>query len=217
MDKYLPKGTYVPGLVYFTDKKAEGRCGTVSEYHDQTREAFDKKHWLITDLISGEVLAIPFDHVTDANPGKKLKGRFDMGIEFEIQDAWRNLWADYYRAVNESLTAFGPGALFSVGVGDGSADYVVTKVTKTKAHVEWVGICGDDYYDHHFGGGGVFPLADVQRYCRVGRDKLFGSRAVLKPINQRDWFDLEAAKLVPAGMVQQCVINVLKKEPANAG
>ena len=71
------------------------------------------------------------------------------------------------------------GSLFSIGVADGAAWYVVTKVSKKTCEVEWRGFGGGDRYtDHHFRWGGKFPVADVARY--VGRTrglaKMFGTR-----------------------------------------
>jgi hypothetical protein len=65
------------------------------------------------------------------------------------------------------------GKLFSVGVGDGSAWYVVTKVGKTTAKVEWRGFCPDRYTDQVIGIGGSFPMATLRR-MGVGRKPLFG-------------------------------------------
>lgn len=64
------------------------------------------------------------------------------------------------------------GKLFSVGVADGSAWYVVTKVTKSSAKVEWRGFCPDRYMDQVIGSGGTFPLATLRR-MGVGRKSLF--------------------------------------------
>lgn len=66
------------------------------------------------------------------------------------------------------------GKLFSVGVADGSAWYVVTKVGKTTAKIEWRGFCPDRYTDQVLGLGGTFPLSVLKR-LGVGRKPLFGS------------------------------------------
>ena len=64
---------------------------------------------------------------------------------------------------------------FSIGVADGSANYVVVKVNKKTCDVEWRGWCADRYYDHHFGSGGRFPIDEVSRYVRPGQPALFES------------------------------------------
>jgi len=56
------------------------------------------------------------------------------------------------------------GDLFQIGVADGYAWYVVTKVNKKTCRVEWRHFGGDGYQDHHFGLGGSFPIQDVSRY-----------------------------------------------------
>lgn len=74
------------------------------------------------------------------------------------------------------------GSLFAIGVADGGAYYVVTKVKGKKCEVEWRGFGGGDRYtDHHFGWGGTFATSDVARYACSKRelDRLF------KPIRTR--------------------------------
>lgn len=59
------------------------------------------------------------------------------------------------------------GTLFSIGVADGYAWYVVTKVNKKTCDVEWRGFCPDHYRDHYFGlGRKRVPLKDVEPYVR---------------------------------------------------
>jgi len=60
------------------------------------------------------------------------------------------------------------GKLFQVGVGDGYAAYVITKVARVNCTVEWRGFCADRWVDRMFGYGGSFRKSDVSRYCGIG-------------------------------------------------
>ena len=66
-----------------------------------------------------------------------------------------------------------PGKLFSVGVGDGCAFYVVTRVTKKTATVEWRGYHMDRWYDQVLGGGGTFPIDCIEPLVRWADSNLF--------------------------------------------
>jgi hypothetical protein len=80
---------------------------------------------------------------------------YDQYVESELQ-----------RASAESDAA-GEGlqvrSLFNVGVADGRAWYVVTRVTKRTATVEWRGFCLDRYTDSVLGWGGTFPRHTIER------------------------------------------------------
>lgn len=83
-------------------------------------------------------------------------GEYDKHVEAEYKKA---------QAKSDRLKGIAVGKLFSVGVADGCAVYIITKVNKT-CDVEWRGFGGGDRYtDHYFGWGrkGV-DKADVQRY-----------------------------------------------------
>jgi hypothetical protein len=57
------------------------------------------------------------------------------------------------------------GKMFSIGVADGMAHYVITKVNKKSCSVEWRGFCLDGYTDHYFGyGRDRVPFEDVEHY-----------------------------------------------------
>jgi len=58
------------------------------------------------------------------------------------------------------------GKAFSVGVGDGSAWYVVTKVGKRKCSVEWRGFCPDRYFAPVLGSGGSFAISSIRPMIR---------------------------------------------------
>ena len=59
------------------------------------------------------------------------------------------------------------GKMFSCGVGDGSAFYVVVGETKTKADIEWRGFSLDRWESPVFGMGGRFDKKLIQK--EVGR------------------------------------------------
>ena len=87
-----------------------------------------------------------------------------------------------YRAAKAIAAKAGKGVqvgkMFSIGVGDGAANYIVTAVNGAKCDVEWRGWHnGDRYTDHYFGWGrkGV-STRTVQGY--IGRDE--GMAALFK-------------------------------------
>lgn len=116
--------------------------------------------------------------VYDRMTGLLVKGGND-------KDRWMN--AEQIKAEAASKKA-GKGVvkdkLFSIGVADGSATYVVTKVSGSKCDVEWRGFGnGDRYTDHFFGYGkkGV-KVSDVARY--IGREESMA--AFFKKTDDRD-------------------------------
>ena len=99
-------------------------------------------------------------------------GRWDPEHRtFVEQDAYHaHVAAEHAKAreLSDALPAgVQVGAVFSVGGGDGSAWYVVTRVFRKTCRIEWRGFCPDRYVDHMFGYGGSFRLADVERYVRI--------------------------------------------------
>jgi hypothetical protein len=64
------------------------------------------------------------------------------------------------------------GHLFAMGVADGSAHYVVTKVRQATCTVEWRGFCGDRWVDRVFGWGGSFRRRDVEPLVGIGHKSL---------------------------------------------
>lgn len=93
----------------------------------------------------------------------------DFGNEFDI---WMDAESEKANKISDALPAgVHKGAIFSIGVADGGASYEVVKVNKTTCDVEWRGYHNlDRYTDHHFGWGGRFPIADVERYVGRKRD-----------------------------------------------
>jgi hypothetical protein len=99
-----------------------------------------------------------------------VKGESDQYIDKEFEKA---------KEVSDSIEGFGVGSLFSIGVADGSAWYVVTKVNKKTCDVEWRGFCMDRWTDHYFGWGRKrVPIEDVKPYVHRynGLSKLFGGK-----------------------------------------
>jgi hypothetical protein len=96
-------------------------------------------------------------------------GRYDFkSDEYEGADEFHQHLAAECRkakALSDGLPAgVQVGKLFGLGVADGTAWYVVTRVSKRTCRIEWRGFCLDRYYDHHFGAGGSFATSDVARY-----------------------------------------------------
>lgn len=187
-----------PNTVVFTNHRTNTkRIGSVNVYHKEAESLWKDKKYVVSDVITGDLFAIL---VSEVIPVCDRDAKIDnLPLDLVIDIAWRERWEEQAQKVNDALTRFGVGAKFSIGVADGSANYVVTKVNKKTCVVAWRGFGADDYYDHHFGGGGTFPIADVSRYCRFGRDKLF-PRIPLGNSGFLSWAELVKQKLVPEGL-----------------
>jgi hypothetical protein len=74
---------------------------------------------------------------------------------------------EYIKAKEKSKRAKGlTGKMFTVGVADGYAHYVVVKENKKTAKVEWRGFCPDRYSDAMMQWGGTFPKDRVEEQVR---------------------------------------------------
>lgn len=108
-------------------------------------------------------------------------GRFDMAThEWVDQDEYQTYVAQQSKAadaLSDSLPdGVQVGSLFSIGVGDGSAYYVVTKVNKKTCRVEWRGFCPDRYTAPILGWGGTVQISQIEGYVRRAKAKLFSPK-----------------------------------------
>jgi len=161
--------------------------GVIDHYSDKAKQAAKEGCLLVSDAIGpqrykvkddADVVDIPY---TSEGMGKynSKTGEFEGGDEFHVavRDAFKE--AEKIDAALPDGGQVHVGSLFSIGVADGQAWYVVTKVNKKTCEVEWRGFGGGDRYtDHHFGWGGKFSLTDVVRYVSRTHQlaKMFGKR-----------------------------------------
>ncbi len=157
------------------------RYGLVDEYHPQAKIDAKKGLLIVNCLIGSDICSVPMANVTDV-PRSQAVG-YDASYNNEAGIWWGGGEFDDFvelchlaAMIRESrLTGdkLQPGHQFSIGVADGSANYVVTKVMRKNCDVEWRGWCPDRWHDHHYGSGGRFPIADVIRYVRPGSTPRF--------------------------------------------
>ena len=138
--------------------EGETKYGIVDRYGKEAKKYALENKLVIADAIipqsyvvlDEKVIDIPLDYPNE----------YDKHILVQFEKAQK---------LSDSLSeGVHVGNLFSIGVADGLAYYVVTKINKKTCAVEWRGFCPDRYTDHHFGWGGSFPISDIARYvCRT--------------------------------------------------
>lgn len=150
--------------VKYTDPATgETRYGIPETYSAQAKAAFKRNLVLIKDEVYPSVVELPFAEV------EELSGTYDPDSPVE---KYRNRIQREHDKRAKAVRADGKlhaGHMFSIGVADGGADYVVTKVHKTNCDIEWRGFWDDRYTDHHFGWGGRFPINEIMRYVDRAR------------------------------------------------
>lgn len=168
-------------LVRF-EVKGETRYGVANEHSEAAKALKARGLVLVEDAVLPLAYEVREVDVTDV-PHELPSGVFDMQTgtwsKLGEYDAWVHARYQEAKAASDAITeGVGVGSMFRVGVGDGYAHYVVVKVNKRTCRVEWRGFCGDRWYDHHFGSGGSFPIADVARYVNGERAmaRLFAKR-----------------------------------------
>lgn len=160
--------------VKWTDAKGQVQYGVARSDFDKEAKKWAKQGKLVVDhAVLPQAFVLPEAAVTD----------IPTGYPNEYSE-----WVDHQSEIAHELSdALAPGVrvnkLFSVGVADGQACYIITKVNGTKCDVEWRGFGGGDRYtDHYFGWGrkGV-AVRDVAQY--VGRSD--GMKQLFKDRDQK--------------------------------
>ena len=175
-DRYQVKFV-VPGT-------SETRLGIVEQYSEEAKRYAQQGKLVIADAIlpkvyavadNSDVIDIPLGGFKDAVWDEELKMRVPTDEYHQF----------VYGAMKEALRlsdslpeGLQVGKLFGIGVGDGTAWYVITEIGKRNCRVEWRGFCLDRWTDHHFGWGGSFPKKDIERYVAraEGLAKIFGKK-----------------------------------------
>ena len=162
--------------------KGDLRFGIVEEWSDEAKKAKLAGELLIEDA----VLPARYRVKDDSNV---VDIEMDMGHYNHQTQQWEggDEYSQYVHTeekkaqdVSDALPeGVHVGKMFQVGVGDGYAYYVVTKVMRTNCQVEWRGFSGDRYVDRMFGYGGTFRIKDVSVYTgwNDGMKKLLKKKA----------------------------------------
>lgn len=101
-----------------------------------------------------DLIDIPLSNEYDPKRGC-MKDELSLYVSDELDKAQK---------LSDSKKTFQPGKMFTVGVADGSAFYVVTYVDwgKKTCQVEWRGFCPDRYTCQILGWGGTFPVSAIK-------------------------------------------------------
>lgn len=153
------------------ERKGKTIYGICESYGEEAEAAKSRKEVIVSDAVLPAQYRVPEKQIVDIpleigqyNP---TTHKFEGADELH-----QHVATEFKKAIelSDSLPdGVQVGALFGLGVGDGTAWYVVTKVGKRTCRIEWRGFCLDRYFDHHFGCGGTFPIADVARYVERQR------------------------------------------------
>ena len=144
-----------------------GICyGTYGSYHSKNMPR--PGHVYVGEAISGRMYEIPEVNLTDI-PFDYGKFNHETG-EFENCDEYHTHVQNEYKKAAMVSKALGPGLklgkLFSIGVADGAAWYVVTAITKKSCTIEWRGYDFDRYQDQILRWGGKFPRNCIEPLVR---------------------------------------------------
>lgn len=137
----------------------------------RARAYFNRGDCVVQHAIIPKSYVIPISCITEIPYSRDPIGNPD---EYD-----RHVRDEYERAntLSNSLgDSFAPGRLFSIGVADGQAWYVVTKVGSKNCTVEWRGFCCDGYRDQILEWGGSFPRRVIEPLARrhAGLRSIFG-------------------------------------------
>lgn len=167
--------------VKFTDSQQGIRFGIVQPHHEQAEELEAKGQSVVEDILTGQLGIAKTNDLIEVPYGIGGFGNYDTATGINWGGNEINDYLTLEQLAHEIRNLRNPEGIhkhstFFIGVADGSAAYVVTKVKRVNCDVEWRGYCPDRWVDRMFGYGGSFRKKDVER---VGGgnviDKLFGN------------------------------------------
>jgi hypothetical protein len=131
--------------------------GHVEQYSDRGKQATRQGKAVVDHAILPVCDTIPFADLTPIEMNFVHIDEYHEYVDAELKKA-----IAYSNSLPDGAHN---GKLFSVGVADGQAWYVVTKVNKKSVKVEWRGFCPDNYSDQVLGMGGTFPRDGIESLC----------------------------------------------------
>lgn len=132
--------------------------GIAESYSDDAKAAQAKGEVIVEDAILPKRYRVKETDITDIPTGNYGPDGFDDEYNRYVQQEYQ-LAMEHSKGVGKGLK---PGKLFSLGVADGNAYYIVTKVNKKTVKVEWRSFQGDRYMDQILGYGGTFPKSQIE-------------------------------------------------------
>jgi hypothetical protein len=149
--------------VRWTDEDGDVRYGTVETYDDES-EGLWPGAVMVSDCIYPVRHPLPLERVESF-----LTHNYGKDTRWDAFEADAHREAEYRKAAEKSDAlpdGCHVGKLFSVGVADGCAWYVITRVSAKSVHLEWRGYHCDNYHDQVLGWGGSFPKSKIAPLCR---------------------------------------------------
>lgn len=131
---------------------------------------------IVVDAILPKSYVVPMSRLSEIEMGDWLRPDFSDEASPTMSDEFHQHVAKEFRKaldLNAKLASergrdtVAPGRLLTVPVGDGRAWYVVTRVSRKSARIEWRGFAPDRWRDNRFGFGGSFPI-EMVRCCMYG-------------------------------------------------
>lgn len=177
-------------------KFQHGECGTiygiVREYGDYVEDYAKRGMKIVDCAISSHSFAVPENTPMEEIPFKGFgnfheTGYFWGGSEIDDLIALCQVVADIREEELPDDGKLHVHHQFSIGVADGSANYVVTKVMRKNCVIDWRAWCPDRWTDHHFGYGGQFRIDDIERYIRPNN---LPRRGKTNPCSTRESFKI---------------------------
>jgi len=152
--------------------------GTVQRFDEKADELWAENKIVVEQAVYGR------EYIVDLNEFKVEEqpfewGKLDKETRMPIGTEYdKHVFKEYKKHLKRQEKA-GEGIqkhkMFQVGVADGYAHYVITKVGKRNVEIEWRGFGADNYFDMTLGGGGSFPRHCIEPHCRWAdaRKKMF--------------------------------------------
>ena len=160
----------IPDLYQVKWRKAGSRkwnFGIVDRYGEEAEKAWASSHAILVD---GAILPVAnwVYYDKDEIVEIPLSSEWDKKTQTMKDEYSQHTHKEYVKAQEKSKKATGlTGKMFSMGVADGAAYYVVVKENKKTVKIEWRGFCPDRYFDHFLGWGGTFQKDRIERMIRA--------------------------------------------------
>lgn len=160
------------------------KYGTIrsASFDDEAKKLKQKGFLLIDDAVLPLCYEVPDDENVVKIPYVRPEWDRHTGEVIKGDDFDKHV-AEQSRIANEKAASLPDdklcvGHLFKIGVADGYANYVVTKVNKKTCKVEWRGFFCDDYHCQVLGIGGTFQKDRIWGLVKsgIGLAKLFAKK-----------------------------------------